>query len=1515
MKTMCNSAFFWFVVVMNVLAGAVPLQGQQAIPDRHGNKSAASPVADVSSACPTEVDAGPDFYVCNQAQVTRQLMGSRQGIAPKVLYWEGIPNSNTLNPIVTVNQTTTFKLVAWSLDSTINLIVNPDFEQGVVGFVSEYKHNPGDLVPPQMFDVLPKPGQANPTYPPNCTDHTTGSGLMLANSPTMTDPILWSQTVAVQPETYYYFSGWTTRFRVKGFLRAFINGQFVVGAAGPMNCGWGHFSGIWYSGGSTSAKIDLIQPLPVLQDAGALAIDDLFFSPLCKSEDSMTIHMTSMQAVAAPSPSLHLCEGYEITLSGAGSSVGPLVTYQWNTADGNIVSGANTLYPVVNAPGTYHLTVTLNDPNYQNCTATATTVVVEAINQPTAWISYFQTLNCVQKQTTLTANAGFGGNYTYQWEAANGGNILNGVNAKNVLVNAPGTYTVTITDTNTGCSAVAEQEVEGDTQVPTANANANAITCLAQASTLSGAGSSAGPGIYYAWSTPNGQINWGKDSLIAGTNQPGTYILRVTNAANFCTSTDTVIVTANTTLPRASILPPDSVSCLLPSVTLVATEDSLNVHLRYAWTTAQGNIVTGAHTPTPVVNAPGWYVLSLTDTLNGCLAVDSVRVEADTNAIIAIANAPSELTCAHATVTLNADGSTVSPDLTYAWTTADGNIVSGAASPTPVVDRPGVYQLLLSDPGSGCSATDLAIVTINDAPPQVTVAPPADFTCLLNSQTLLAQNAAPGGSFTYQWTASNGGNITAGADSTEPAINAPGTYTLVTFNLENGCSATTSVQVGADIAPPATQIAVSGVLHCNATLVTLTNTSDVDPGQLAHTWTAPDGAVTNTGVDPAFAAAQPGAYLLTLTNLENGCTATASATVSQLDPVGVEWSEQTNVSCFGASDGALSATASGGDGVYTYLWDNAGGGNSQVSLPAGAYTLVVTDGTGCTASINTTITEPALLTPNAAATPPTVVGGSDGSVSASPTGGVPSYTFVWNTGAAQALVTGLPAGMYTVTVTDANGCTAEQTVEVWGGACDVAAGIDANNPACRGSADGSAEAVPLGGAGPYTYLWSNGQTGPVADNLPAGTYTVLVTDVNGCQAEASAELNDPAELVMESDGILDASCPETPDGLALVRVSGGTGNITVTWSNGAQGLQANNLTAGEYTATATDGNGCTQTLTVTVLASDLEPPVLQGGPVSLPLGPAGVVSMNLQNLGVTVTDNCAFDQANINPGSFDCLQIGTHVVVITAFDEAGNSASLSIQVTITDNLPPNIECPQDIRRCATDHIVEYLAPVATDNCLMLGGFFNLVEGLPSGSEFPEGATKTTYSFTDASGNSSACSFWITILPPLTVTLDAILHDKGAQGVGGVLVSVGGSLPGYTFEWQRDGQTVAQTEDLTGVGAGSYTLQVTDAAGCTTLAGPFVVDNLVGTSAPDWAGLVSVFPNPASGLVYVSLPAHLTGPETRLYLHDLTGKILLEYAPVRQNPALLDCSAFPAGIYTLSVRTAGGQAAYRIALAR
>ncbi|MBL0051842.1 MAG: SprB repeat-containing protein [Bacteroidetes bacterium] len=206
-------------------------------------------------------------------------------------------------------------------------------------------------------------------------------------------------------------------------------------------------------------------------------------------------------------------------------------------------------------------------------------------------------------------------------------------------------------------------------------------------------------------------------------------------------------------------------------------------------------------------------------------------------------------------------------------------------------------------------------------------------------------------------------------------------------------------------------------------------------------------------------------------------------------------------------------------------------------------------------------------------------GGSDGSASVTATGGTAPYTYLWSNGSTDASITGLTAGSYTVTVTDATGCISSCT-HIVGEPTALTATCSATDASC-GLATGTAMVVAADGTAPYSYSWSNGSTDASITGLAAGVYTATVTDANGCIATCEStvnNLNGPVITCSSSD----VTCNGGADGEASVSVSGGVGPLTFLWSNGSTDASITGLTAGSYTVTVTDGNGCVAMCTSTI---------------------------------------------------------------------------------------------------------------------------------------------------------------------------------------------------------------------------------------------------------------------------------------------------------------------------------------------
>ena len=1262
---------------------------------------------------------------------------------------------------------------------------------------------------------------------------------------------------------------------------------------------------------------------PTVNETGAYTLTVSFDTGdgVCTKTATVVVLPDPQTVVAnATANGLLTCANTTVTLSGLGSSVGGLVSYNWQPASA-VVSGNGTLFPVVNQAGEYTLLVT---HTLSGCTATATVVVNQNTTPVTAAASVPGTLPCIAGSITLSgAGSTTGSSIQYQW--AGPGIVSGGTSLNNCVVNAPGTYTLTVTNNTNGCTAKASVSVtqSGTPPVVVAAANApGALNCVTPALTLNSTGSSSDSTFTYLWTTTNGHFSGPVNGHTATVDSTGLYVLTITSLQNGCTATDTVVVAADTIRPLAvaAANAPGVLNCSTLSLTLSSAGSSNDSTFAFLWTTPDGHFNGPVDGPTTSVDAVGLYVFTVFSLQNGCTAADTIQVAANTQAPLAMAaaNAPGVLNCVTPSLTLNSAGSSNDSTFVFHWTSADGHFSGPVNGQTATADAPGLYVLTISNLQNGCTATATVSLAANTTPPLAVAAAdaPGLLNCITPSLTLNSTGSSNDASFAWLWTTSDG-HFSGPVNDQTATVDAAGLYVLTVTNLTNGCTASATVQVTANTAAPLAVVAAEapGVLNCNTSGLTLNSAGSSNAPALTYLWASPDGHFTGPVDEPTASVDAPGLYVLTIGNPQNGCTATAAVPVLWHANVGIVLQSQTNLTCFEAGNGSITIVATGGDSTYTYAWDTGAGTAALNNLAAGTYALTVTDGENCSATVAVTLSQPTALLPQALATPPSAAGVDDGTASANPAGGVGPYTFLWSTGAVTPFIGGLATGLYTVTVTDANGCTAGQTVEVWAGICAVTAAVSAVNPSCTGLADGQVSVAPAGGIPPYSYAWNSGGTASLETGLAAGTHTVTVTDVNGCQATESVALNDPPVLTLAVLEVLPTDCPGQAGGAATVAGSGGTGAINISWSDGQSGPTATGLPDGIYLATATDARGCTDTSTVTIEAIDALAPVLQAGAVTVALGPSGSVTLTLLNLGATASDNCSLSVVEITPHEFDCTGLGVQQVTLTATDQAGNSSSVTIPVTLVDTIPPTLVCPPNVTSCFSDRVVAYIAPVATDNCLGLGGQFALVEGLASGSEFPVGATTNTYTFTDAQGNTGSCSFQVTIRTPLSVVQDSVISDTGNQHSGGVLVSVSGSQPGYTYLWTSNSQPVASTEDLTGVGMGNYTLLVTDAAGCTVQAGPFAVGNVSATDSPDWATRVSIFPNPTTGRLWVEFPPELAGAEMGIAVFDATGRRVLEQYVERQSRVALDLERMAGGLYTLSIRAAGQWWAWKIAVLR
>ncbi|RMG95458.1 MAG: tandem-95 repeat protein, partial [Chloroflexi bacterium] len=347
----------------------------------------------------------------------------------------------------------------------------------------------------------------------------------------------------------------------------------------------------------------------------------------------------------------------------------------------------------------------------------------------------------------------------------------------------------------------------------------------------------------------------------------------------------------------------------------------------------------------------------------------------------------------------------------------------------------------------------------------------------------------------------------------------------------------------------------------------------------------PDGSYTYTP-DPGYVGPDNFTYVVCDNGVPVKCdTATAYITILPVLPCidGVV----SNVTCNGSSDGAIDITVSCGVPPFSYIWSTGDTTEDLGGLAAGTYILTVTDVFG-NASVDTfVVTEPQALNLNVFITDVSCNGSSDGSIDLTVSGGTPPYSYLWSNSATTEDLTGLSSGSYTVTVTDANGCTATLVSAV---VIDEPSAIQltavASDASCNGSNDGSIDLTVSGGTPPYSYLWSNSATTEDLTGLSAGSYTVTVTDANGCTASTTLTVGQSSSLSL-TGVVSDALCKESNDGSIDLTISGGIMPYNILWSNGATTEDISNLFAGVYTVVVTDSVGCVDSASFTVNEPDL----------------------------------------------------------------------------------------------------------------------------------------------------------------------------------------------------------------------------------------------------------------------------------------------------------------------------------------
>lgn len=505
----------------------------------------------------------------------------------------------------------------------------------------------------------------------------------------------------------------------------------------------------------------------------------------------------------------------------------------------------------------------------------------------------------------------------------------------------------------------------------------------------------------------------------------------------------------------------------------------------------------------------------------------------------------------------------------------------------------------------------------------------------------------------------------------------------------------------------------------------------------------------------------------------------------------------TAVACYGQSTGAAAVTPTSGSSPYSYHWSSGQTTSSISNVPAGTYTVSISDNNGCAKTDTVVVTQPAAaLVVGSTTTGVLCYGGSTGAISIAVTGGTTAYSYNWGGGITTQNRTNLAAGSYTVTVTDAHSCTASRTANVTQPAAALTAAATATDVACYGGSTGSIALTPSGGTTGYTYAWGAGITTQNRTNIPAGTYTVTVTDAHSCTTTVSTTVSQPSAPLAATASTTNVSCNGGNNGSITLAPSGGTASYTYNWGSSITTQNRNNLPAGTYTVTITDAHNCTATRSATVT---------QPSAISVQVSSAAA-SCGQSNGSATATATGGTGTLSYHwtsgatTATATNLAAGNYTVTVTDANQCttiqGVNVSSPASFTLTHTAGA-VSCHGGNNGTAT------ITPSITPGSYT----YTWPGGLTGASQTTLTAGLYVVNVTDGNGCSSVDSVTITEPAAITDVLSATAPlCYGAAG-GSISLQAQGGTGALSYQWSP------AIASLTGLSAGTYQLTITDANNC------------------------------------------------------------------------------------------------------
>ena len=505
----------------------------------------------------------------------------------------------------------------------------------------------------------------------------------------------------------------------------------------------------------------------------------------CVTDLSTTVNQDIQDPIAEAGVADTLnCVVLNQALDGAASSQGAIFTYEWTTADGNIINQANTLTPFVDAPGTYYLEVT---NTFNDCVSESSVYVPEDVNYPSAEAGNTDVLNCYVEELNLNGDgSSVGGSFVYQWTSLEQNPITNS-STLNPTIDGDGTYVLSVENLYNNCISTDTVTVLRDTIAPDLVAlESDTLTCGRLETGLAMI-SSVTNNVEFSWSTQNGNFTSATNIENPTVDVPGVYSLTYTNLDNGCIAEEELEVYQNIVLPIANAGSGGLITCEFLTIDIIGSASTNSGQTDIQWITQDGEIIDGENTINPTIGAQGTYTICVIDMINECMSVDNVVVPSDQVYPIVSSVQSDILDCDTEEVEVDASSTALQSQYVYEWTTANGNFVSGTDALNPMVDLAGQYILTIEDTLNGCVTIDTLDVYDDYESPIVSAGDDFVLPCYQEYSYLSGSAQSSTTLLEYNWSSPDG-NLLEGTSSLSPTIDEGGTYTLTVVNLLNGCT-------------------------------------------------------------------------------------------------------------------------------------------------------------------------------------------------------------------------------------------------------------------------------------------------------------------------------------------------------------------------------------------------------------------------------------------------------------------------------------------------------------------------------------------------------------------------------------------------------------------------------------------------------------------------------------------------------------------------------------------------------